>query len=73
MTTATTATRRTLTASTPGGSACQFRVQERTANDQWHLSGTFRHRLDAEIHLAQLQTCGVEARIIAHRICPVSA
>jgi hypothetical protein len=64
---------RTLIASTPGGQACQYRVQHRTPSGDWHLYGSFHNRGQAQTCLTDLLARGLEARIVAMRICPVSA
>jgi hypothetical protein len=64
---------RMLVASTPGGLACQFRVQHRTPSGEWHLFGTFHDRTTAHVCLADLQARGLEVRLVAVRICPFSA
>jgi hypothetical protein len=59
--------------STPGGSACQFRVQQRTPDGQWHCHGSFHDRAAAQLCLADLQLQGFEVRLVSMRICPVAA
>jgi hypothetical protein len=65
--------RRVLTASTAGGPACQFRVQSRTPSGEWHQYGAFRDRVAAQVCVADLTARGLESRMVAVRICPVSA
>ncbi len=65
---------RPLVASTPGGSAPQFRVQIQSEEHcGWQMIGTFVDQEIADHCAMELQMRGIIARVVAARIFPVAA
>ena len=59
--------------STPGGVACQYRVQYRREQArQWQLYGCYTSLDSANDCISQLNSDGFSARVVHYAICPTA-
>ncbi len=64
-----------LAANCPGGVARQYRVQcfDAASQSEWKLHATFREEWHARQCLADLQSRGIKARVVAYSALPTAA